>query len=203
MGYDASGHALSRAKTIFLTCAIDIERTYGGGKQPIAGKRSSGAWGQLKDNASSTTSKLSSTAKDSLRVFVPHVDDATPGATEGETDSDWDDHHEATTPQSPMVNLPDAFAIDQRDPATVTKATFGSTGGALDTTAPASLEPSSTTGSDGNKLSMKALTIKYLQKPIVIFSNIDMFRCVVSCTFVNHCSCLSQNLDPMTSCLSC
>ncbi|KAJ9097943.1 hypothetical protein QFC20_006071 [Naganishia adeliensis] len=153
-----------------------IERTYGGGKQPIAGKRSSGAWGQLKENASSTTSKLSSTAKDSLRVFVPHVDDATPGATEGETDSDWDDHHEATTPQSPMVNLPDAFAIDQRDPATVTKATVGSTGGALDTTAPASLEPSSTTGSDGNKLSMKALTIKYLQKPIVIFSNIDMFR---------------------------
>ncbi|KAJ9126240.1 hypothetical protein QFC24_001965 [Naganishia onofrii] len=153
-----------------------IERTYGGGRKPIAGKTHSGTWAQIKENATSAVSNLAVPGIVSSATPTQNGD-ATPSITEGETDSDWDDRHEATTPQSASVALPDVSdSMDYGEPATVTKAIFANGIGSGDVTMSTSLEPSSISGSEGNRLSLKALTIKYLQKPVVIFSNIDMFR---------------------------
>lgn len=110
-------------------------------------------------------------------------DDPTPSATEGETDSEWDDGaHEARTPPlstTVMAGLPDTFAEGEK---TATKDTFDhvamTTTTTTTTTTENSLGTSSVGGNEGYRLSMKALTIKYLQKPMVIFSNIDTFRYV-------------------------
>jgi hypothetical protein len=86
----------------------DIERTYGGGKKPIAGKTHSGTWAQIKENATSAVSNLAVPGITSSATPTQNGD-ATPSVTEGETDSDWEDRHEATTPQSPSVALPDTM----------------------------------------------------------------------------------------------
>lgn len=52
------------------------------------------------------------------------------------------------------------------------------------TTEETSRGASSIGGSEGYRLSIKALTIKYLQKPMVIFSNIDTFRSVTRRAFL-------------------
>ncbi|KAJ9118119.1 hypothetical protein QFC22_004020 [Naganishia vaughanmartiniae] len=151
-----------------------IERTYGGGRKPIAGKPHSGTWAALiKENAATAVSNLPAvpgiTSSSSLGPVTHGGEDATPSATEGETDdSDWDDRQEAiTTPlQEPGVANP----MDFEEPATVTKAAaaFGDN--------PGSGETSTIGGSEGSRLSLRALTIKYLQKPVVVFSNVDVFR---------------------------
>ncbi|KAJ9094313.1 hypothetical protein QFC19_007998 [Naganishia cerealis] len=174
--YEVAPHPMYSSKEEAIAATQNIERTYGGGKKPIAGKTHSGTWAQLKENATSAVSNLSVPGITTPAASIANGD-ATPSVTEGETDSDWDDRHEATTPQSPSVTLPDALdSMEYGGPATVTKATFGNDISSGDTTVTTSMEPSSISGSEGNKLSLKALTIKYLQKPVVIFSNIDMFR---------------------------
>jgi hypothetical protein len=184
----------------------DIERTYGGGRKPIAGKTHSATWAQIKENATSAVSNLAVPGIVSSATPTQNGD-TTPGITEGETDSDWDDRHEATTPQSASVALPEVSdSMDYGEPATVTKATFANEIGSGDVTMSTSLEPSSIGGSEGNRLSLKALTIKYLQKPVVIFSNIDMFRYSRRFLLFHELMSDARNHlvpDPTTFCSSC
>lgn len=161
------------------TPRIDIERTYGGGRKPIAGKPSSGTWPAVREPTEIQDAEKTRNAG-LLRVDVPVGGETTPSATEGETDSEWDERHEATTPAIEEEEEEDKVLTARKasfDHGHVQETTTATTTSATSTTA------NSTGGSEGYRLSMKALTIKYLQKPMVIFSNIDTFRWVSFCPF--------------------
>ncbi len=134
-----------------------IERTYGGAKKPLAGRRDTEELLSRQDIAKETRSKT--VPEDAL---LDGQDD-TPSATEGESGTDdCQRTFEVATPLQSNQFLPalvEEKGSEDRDKPTRSNS-FGSSG----------------TGGAKQVISIHDLTIKYLQKPVVVFSNIDLYR---------------------------
>lgn len=124
----------------------DIERTYGGGKKPLASRK--------------PLETPSSGGMSTPLVAEPAIDPlTTPSQTEGETEDEADD----------LVETPVQSETEREVPAKMDVSRKGSVQSSAESRADAAK-------AQARRVSLHDLTNRYFRKPVVVFSRIDMFR---------------------------